>query len=223
MGIKTLLGQNNGQTTRILNDGVELHYYCPIDLSVENNALQQLEISDPNTCQTYINSILCKNNAKIAYGGYLEKRNLYSKAKNFTGSNLRDIHLGMDFWCKAGTKVVAPLGGKVYGYRNNATLYDYGPTIILEHEIEGNVFYSLYGHLSLESLSGLSIGKVYKKGDVIGTLGTPEENVGYAPHLHFQLILDLQGNQSDYPGVCHESDLPFYSKNCPDPNLLLQL
>ena len=207
----------------ILDGNIPLSAYAKLDLSVDNNALKDLDVTDPLECQHYIDKVLERNQAMVAYGGYLEKRALYSNSENFTGNNIRNIHLGMDFWCKAGTKVVAPLNGKVHGYKNNNILYDYGPTIILEHAIGGNVFYSLYGHLSIESLSELSIGKVYEKGDVIGTLGTPEENVGYATHLHFQLILDLQGNESGYPGVCHESDLSFFSKNCPDPNLLFQL
>ena len=96
-------------------------------------------------------------------------------------------------------------------------------SIILRHEIENMVFYSLYGHLSLGSLEGLVIGNTFKQGDVLATLGTPEINVNYAPHLHFQLIQDMEGKKGDYPGVCNENRVAFYAKNCPNPNFLLKI
>lgn len=207
----------------ILDVTILLSEYTPLDLSINNIDLKTVDITNAKECQGYIDEVNYLNVSKVAYGGYLEKRSLYSNAQNFIGSTPRDIHLGIDFWCKAGTKVIAPIGGKVHSFKNNNTLFDYGPTIILEHKIDESRFYTLYGHLSVESLTGLQIGKVFARGDVLGTIGTPEVNVGYAPHLHFQLILDLQGYSGDYPGVCNEADLIFYSKNCPNPNLLLQL
>lgn len=159
----------------------------------------------------------------MAYGGYLEQRDLYSGNVNFAlDEERRDVHLGVDFWAKAGTRVVAPLDGEVHSFKNNAVQGDYGPTIILRHELEGILFHSLYGHLSLESLDGLYVGKAFKKGEELATLGTPEVNVHYAPHLHFQLILDLQRKKGDYPGVCRASEVDFYSRNCPDPMLLFR-
>jgi murein DD-endopeptidase MepM/ murein hydrolase activator NlpD len=222
MDIETLLGQNIGQTAGILGK-ISLQNYSSIDLSIKNKTLRKLQVTDPEVCQSYINTILQENNAKVAYGGYLEKRNLYANAEQFTGAITRNIHLGMDFWAKTGTKVIAPLPGRVHSFKNNASLYDYGPTIIIAHQLNGFEFYSLYGHLSLESLNGLKKGKFFQRGDVLGSLGAPIINVGYAPHLHFQFIIDLQGNQGNYPGVCSENDLEFYSKNCPNPNLLFKL
>ena len=48
-------------------------------------------------------------------------------------------------------------------------------------------------------------------------------NGDYAPHLHFQIIKDVQDFVGDYPGVCSKMDLEFYKKNCLDPELLLRL
>ena len=50
-----------------------------------------------------------------------------------------------------------------------------------------------------------------------------EVNGDYPPHLHFQIINDLQGNFGDYLGVCSANELDFYKENCPDPNLILKL
>jgi murein DD-endopeptidase MepM/ murein hydrolase activator NlpD len=209
----------------ILDETIPWKDYTPLDLSMGNPALKNLSIADPEVCQAYIDGILMSNSAQVAYGGYLEKRNLYAQNTHFQGGGaaIRNIHLGVDFWAKAGTSVVAPLNGTVHSFRNNAAIGDYGPTIVLQHTILEVEFYSLYGHLSLGSLDGLFIGKPFRQGDVIGRLGTPDINVNYAPHLHFQLIQEIGDHQGDYPGVCTTSDVEYYQKNCPNPLLLLHV
>ena len=206
----------------VLDKTIALHQYCPLNLSISNVALKHIDISNPDVCQKYIDAVLVRNRAKVAWGGYLEKRNLYDDKANFSqNKSKRNIHLGIDFWTKAGTKVITPLKGKVHSFQNNKTIGDYGPTIILQHEIEDNTFHTLYGHLSLTSIDNIHIGQTFKAGETIATLGTPDINVNYAPHLHFQIINDMEGKKGDYPGVCSEDTLDFYSKNCPNPNLLL--
>jgi len=211
------------KTIPILDSEIPYRGYTSLDLSDGNKDLEGYNIIDPTECQAYIDRILKQNNAQVAYGGYLEKRNLYRDKLGFGGEAERNIHLGIDFWAAAGTKVLVPIDGIVHSFQNNATSGDYGPTIILEHKIEEMVFYSLYGHLALASLNGLKTGKAYKQGDVLATLGTSDINVNYAPHLHFQLIKDMEGKKGDYPGVCSEQMLEYYSKNCPNPTLLLKL
>ena len=204
---------------------VSLNKYTAINLSFDNHELKDFDLENLEECQNYIDKVLKRSNATVAYGGYLEQRNLYQYKSIFSsmGQAQRNIHLGLDFWCKAGTKVIAPLNGVVHSFRNNHANGDYGPTIILEHNYKSKVFYSLYGHLSVTSLIDLYKGKSFCKGDILGELGTHEENVNYAPHLHFQLINDISDYCGDYPGVCAKEDLDFYSKNCPNPNLLLNL
>ena len=126
-------------------------------------------------------------------------------------------------WIKAGTSVLAVLDGNVHSFQNNTSLGDYGPTIILQHEIENVFFYTLYGHLSLESIENLSIGQEFLKGEKLATLGNFPINGDYAPHLHFQIIKNIENYTGDYPGVCSENTLDYYLDNCPDPNLLLKI
>jgi hypothetical protein len=213
------------ETVAILDNTISLKKYTALDLSVTNLALNDIEITNPDVCQKYIGDILIKNKALVAYGGYLEKRNIYADKINFSGDNeaVRNIHLGIDYWSNAGTNVIAPLSGVVHSFKNNKTIGDYGPTIVLEHNLNEQTFYSLYGHLSLNSIVNLYIGKKIDKGVVIGQLGTPDINVNYAPHLHFQIIKDIEHYKGDYPGVCNQKDFAFYMQNCPDPNLLIKL
>jgi len=209
----------------ILDAAISINAYTALDLSVTNAALDAYNITNPTACQEYIDSVLKKNHAEVAYGGYLEKRNLYSDKSNFSSNTmaLRNIHLGIDYWAKAGTSVLAPIKGKVHSFQNNSAMGDYGPTIILHHQFNDIFFYTLYGHLSLDSIKNVYVGKEFERGEILGFLGTPDINVNYAPHLHFQIINDIGAYHGDYPGVCTENDLAFYKSNCPDPNLLLGL
>lgn len=221
---KVLLKHSKGLKA-ILDVEIPIRKYIPLDLSVFNIELETLDISNPSVCQEYIDEVLNNGASSVAYGGYLERRNLYSKSPGFVvkGEEERNIHLGIDFWAKAGTKVIAPLGGVVHSFKNNEVSGDYGPTIILEHVLNGIQFYTLYGHLSIESLQGLYKNKDFKAGEVLATLGDTPINVNYAPHLHFQIIKELGDFNGDYPGVCAQKDLHTYQKNCPDPNLLLKI
>ena len=56
------------------------------------------------------------------------------------------------------------------------------------------VFYTLYGHLSRDSLDGLSPGKPVRRGERIAYIGTHEVNGGWPPHLHLQIIGDMLGH-----------------------------
>lgn len=195
----------------------------PLDLSPSNIELQHVDVSNSASFSEYVNSLIEQNNAGFAWGGYLEKRSIYKRSTVFNDDSVpeRNIHLGIDLWCVAGTLVFAALDGIIHSFQNNDAWGDYGPTIIIEHQFEGIPFYTLYGHLAAESLEGITTGQKIQKGEQIAILGDATVNGDYPPHLHFQLIRDLQDKKGDYPGVCTESEVGFYRKNCPDPNLLL--
>ena len=123
----------------------------------------------------------------------------------------------------AGSEIYSPLQAKVHSFQDNNHLLDYGPTIILEHELDGVVFYTLYGHLSRTSLTGLEAGKEIEKGQKIAELGTSNENGQWPPHLHFEIISDMLGKQGDFAGVAKVSEKEYYLNLCPNPNLILNL
>ncbi|TWO34410.1 peptidoglycan DD-metalloendopeptidase family protein [Seonamhaeicola sediminis] len=209
----------------VLDTSIPKSEYIPIDLSELNKNLSKIDVSSTLKLGQYIDNYIRKHSATVAYGGYLEVRNIYKRSQHFSRyiEEERNIHLGIDFWCQEGTPICSPLEGKIHSFKNNTNFGDYGPTLILEHNIGDVIFYSLYGHLSLNSIQGLKEGSTFEKGERIGELGDETVNGNYPPHLHFQIIKDLQANQGDYPGVCSKKDLDFYSENCPNPNLLLQL
>ena len=215
----------NQTNIKVIDSNIDYKNYTPIDLSVTNTDQLDLVVTDAKIFEEFVEDHLAENNAEVAFGGYLEKRNLYRRSENFKNENIdeRNIHIGLDLWIKAGTSVLSALDGKIHSFRNNDAEGDYGPTIIVQHHIEGLTFYTLYGHLNLESLDGKQEGQLVKKGEKIAELGKPPINGDYAPHLHFQIIKDLENKKGDYPGVCSLKNLEFYKENCPDPNLLLKI
>lgn len=213
------------ENIKVIGDSISYSQYTPIDLSISNSELSQIDLKNPNDFETFIENHLQKNKAKVAFGGYNEVRNLYKKTTLFNDEQAdeRNIHIGMDFWIKAGTPVLAALDGTVYGFDYNTGTGNYGPTIILKHSLEDQNFYTLYGHLSLESIEDIKIGALFKKGQQLATLGNSSVNGGYSPHLHFQIIKNMGENFSDYPGVCNKKNLEYYLENCPNPNLVLKI
>lgn len=208
-----------------LDSSIPQTAYFPIDLSAERTKASHVNTNSSLELGIYIDRLLSENNATVGYGGYLETRSIYNRSGTFktagASENDRNIHLGIDFWATAGTAVVAPLAGTVESVQNNLGIGDYGPTVILKHEIDELTFYTLYGHLSRSCLDHLKVDTSLNKGDRIGELGNSAINGDYPPHLHFQLIHDLGDWVGDYPGVCSIVELDFYRNNCPDPQLIL--
>ena len=198
--------------------------YIIFDFTANNPDLHQFDLMNIADMDAYIFGKIKEANAKAGVGGYDEERLVYQKSPVFdTENGSRSIHLGIDIWMPAGTPVFAPMPSKVHSFRDNANFGDYGPTIILEHQLENIVFYSLYGHLSRESLTGLYEGKIIEKGQQFATFGDVEVNGNWVPHLHFQLMRDLLGKKGDFIGVAPKQDKEYYLDNCPDPNLILNI
>lgn len=161
-------------------------------------------------------------------GGYGETRPFYTTdAYTVEGDNgpvWRSVHLGTDIWMEAGTPVASPVDGVVYSLQDNAGDKNYGPTIILKHQPAGGPeFYTLYGHLSPASLTGLTPGQKVGQGEVIATIGAAPENGNWPPHLHFQIMLDMLGQTGDFPGVTFPEKKRVWLSICPDPGLLFRV
>ena len=161
----------------------------------------------------------------VAIGNYCEDRNVYEgDAYAVAHEQRRTVHLGVDLFAPAGTPVYAALDGVVELFNDNFAPLDYGPVIILRHETdEGIPFYTLYGHLSRPSLEPLYIGKPIAAGEQIATMGEEFENVGWAPHTHFQLLTSLCDMGVDVYGVAPLHELALWRSISPNPNLCLRI
>ncbi len=209
---------------------IDLRGKCaiPLDLSTGSAELDgHSPTADLPAFTRRITQLLEEKGADFGYGGYRENRPFYT-SPDFAdagedGPRRRSIHLGMDIWGRAGTSVLAAYAGKVAARGMDPTQGGYGHVIILEHLWSDGLFYTLYGHLAAGDSSRLLSGERVEKGQSIGQLGEPEENGGWPPHLHFQLMRELLGYTTDYPGVAHADELDEWGYRCPDPGPLLGL
>ena len=193
------------------------------DFTEENPAMQGIYPADTGQFSEYVFGALRKTGSRIGLGGYRENRTIYRHSELFSEGKVRSYHLGLDLWVETGTPVLAAYDGEVHSFQDNRGVADYGPTIILAHTIERVRFYTLYGHLTRDSLEGLSTGVRVSAGDEIARVGSSKVNGHWPPHLHFEVIKDLGGRSGDFPGVCAPEDAAHYLENCPNPNLVLKL
>ena len=208
-----------GKVVDFNKDADSLYHF---DFTANNTELAAETFSDTERFSIWVNQKLKSENCRYGIGGYMEHRTIYARSAHFdTIDEPRRLHLGVDIWGDAGTPVYAPLQGKIHSFKDNNNFGDYGATIILAHELEGLKLYTLYGHLGRKSLEGLTEGMAVSLHQKIAELGNPEENGHWPPHLHFQLMFDMEGKKGDYPGVCKFSEKDKYLRNIPDPQLLL--
>lgn len=198
-----------------------------LDFTSANKSLSAAILNDLPAFCTWVNRHLSISGARYGIGGYAEHRTVYAASKVFDaaipGEEPRRLHLGIDIWGKPQTAVMAPLDGLVHSFAFNNRFGDYGATIILVHSIGGIYFYTLYGHLSLNSIKNKQEGQHIQKGEIFAEFGIPAENGQWPPHLHFQVILDMRDYNGDYPGVCRFSEREKYLANSPDADIILGL
>ncbi|MEL7160997.1 MAG: aminotransferase class III-fold pyridoxal phosphate-dependent enzyme, partial [Bacteroidota bacterium] len=194
----------------------------PMDLGVGSRELGHYRnYEDLDIFTRHVRRILEDAGADFGVGGYGETRPVYTtdafaNEGNY-GPRWRTVHLGLDVWGPAGTPVYAPYDGVVHSVAIDPAPGSYGPTILLEHE----GFYTLYGHLSEDSVRGLAARTRVQKGDEIARFGAPDENGDWPPHLHFQVMRDTLGYVGDFPGVAYPEEADAWLNLCPDPSPFL--
>ncbi len=221
------LRAHQAQFTSVVQPDVRSAHIEVLDLSIGSVDLGNMpEIMDSQAMDTAIFGQLRRVGADVGIGRYDEARLIYRapmfRADGNDGPEWRTVHIGLDLFQPAGSPVYAPLAGVVHALRDNSGALDYGPTIILRHEPDGcPPFFTLYGHLSRESLPGLSVGQQIEQQQQIATLGDASVNGGWPAHLHFQIILDLLGRDGEFPGVARPSERAIWCSICPDPNVIV--
>src|SRR5216684_3689238 len=195
--IKEWLKASAGSAASILDVDLRKARSLIFDLSVGSTFLG----ADPGTAETpalseKIFHAMKRARASVGVGRYDEPRLLYTSplfgASGNSTDERRTVHLGMDLFVEPGAALRSPLDGVVLTVANNSAPLDYGPVVILRHETSGGEeFFTLYGHLSKDSLVGLEVGQRVARGQTFARVGSAQENGGWTPHVHFQIVLDL--------------------------------
>jgi 4-aminobutyrate aminotransferase-like enzyme len=226
--VRRWLERNGDRAAPVLESGVPTQDTLVLDLSPgSDDPCAAVSPNDPRFA-TAVADRMRDAGVSVAFGRYLEPRRVYA-AEQFGVAggeidDIRTVHIGIDVFAKAGTSVAAPFDGVVHSLADNAKPLDYGPTVILRHETDdGDVFFTLYGHLSRGSVSEILPGQSFLAGERVADLGAYQENGGWPPHLHFQVITDLLDARGDFLGVCPAWCVDVWSTLCPNPNLLLRV
>ncbi len=172
--------------------------------------VQVLDLSSPE-------GVEAPRTSEFSVGRYNEVRCIYTQPL-FGGK--RNIHVGIDLGAPAGTPVHAFMAGEFFSLGNNDKEGDYGPTLVTRHELEGEVIWALFGHLSLGSLEGKTAGQAVARGEVLGWVGKEGENGGWPPHVHFQLSR-VEPVAADFPGVVTSDEREQALRDYPDPRRVL--
>ena len=79
------------------------------------------------------------NDARVGVGRYLEPRIIYANddfvVPSENSPERRSMHMAHDYFLLAGEPVFAPIAGTVHSFQDNTAELDYGPCIILEHQV----------------------------------------------------------------------------------------
>ena len=147
MELTEILSLNTENTGEVMP--LDMSNFIIFDFSFRNKEILNLDSLKFNE---YVKNILSSNKVNIGIGKYNEDRHIYNNYDLFKGVKDRTIHLGLDIFTNPGVDILAPIDGKIHSFKNNNKKGDYDPTIILEHKLKDIIFYTLYGHLTLDSI-----------------------------------------------------------------------
>ncbi len=99
-------------------------------------------------------------------------------------------HAGVDISNSSGTKIYSVSDGKVVTVHTTDN-GGYGLYVVIQHNINGRVYTSLYGHMKTIYVS---VGQIVNKDTVIGLMGSTGRSTG--PHVHLNICLGQSACQS---------------------------
>lgn len=183
--------------------------------------------TDHARAEAYWRGYMREHAFEMGIGLWHERRNIY-RGEMFRSILLddmfRDLHLGIDIFLDALEPLYVPFSGVVVDHGYGPEPLDYGGVILLRHAPEPGVeFYSLWGHLDPDSISGWNVGDEVAAGTLFARLGDRPVNGGWLPHLHFQLSTIRYDKATEMPGVGEAPLAELWAELYPDPAEVLLL
>lgn len=113
------------------------------------------------------------------FGGYLEDRSSLFDSRHVPG---KTIHLGIDYWINQGIEVKSPTEGTILlSQPQRSENGGWGGRV----DVATNKGILIFGHLEKPKCYE---GQRIEIGQILGKIRKSEENRGWSPHLHLQLV-----------------------------------
>jgi len=180
---------------------------------------------DPETAMSMVWGFHHQCGLSWSYGGWLEAR-LDMHRGTYLEKDELWLHIGLDVNVLDQTEVRALADGPILYVGDDSPLVGgWGGHVIQMITYRGNPHVLLYAHLGdIICKSGTTV----SKGDVIGCVGTPQQNGYWFPHVHLQLFdwqyqqaRDWQKFSDDMDGYTRLDNRVKWSHLCPDPTPLI--
>lgn len=171
-----------------------------------------LDLPNPKVCFKWIESLHKKYKVNCSYGGFGENR-AYLWRNLYPGKTGKSIHLGVDYNVPVGTDVALISDVHVEEvWQDSDQNGGWGTRIlarILEKNSLGKELWIIYGHLASDV--NVEEGRKYAAGTLLGRIGESNENGGWFPHLHLQLmdfdfISCFSGRFNEIDGYAYKKD-----------------
>lgn len=219
--IERWLERNAHAFAPVIRPAIEKPKVLALDLTTASPDAAAWAVLDAAGAERLINQRVAEAGADFAIGLYGEDRPVYKGDAFAAGPAQRTVHLGIDLFAPAGEAVHAPFAGAVAFIHDDAVAFGFGPTVLLEHRSDqGDVFWTLYGHLSRPSVQKLFPGQRIAAGEAFAALGAAAENGNWSPHLHFQVVTDHLGLEGRMHGVGVRDHFQVWRAVSPDPSVV---
>lgn len=158
-------------------------------------------------------------NADFLYGGWMEERDIIWK-DSYLKEKGEFLHLGIDVWVPANTHVYLDRPGTIVEVEDDRHSFGkggWGTRVMVQLRDQPVVL--LYGHLApAEYKEGTDLRAHY----LLGHVGNPEENGGWAPHIHVQAMSTetyeyFRKHPKELDGYGHVKDIEKLAAMFPDP------
>ena len=167
-----------------------------------------------------------REQVEVGLGAWGEQRAVYGApafVSRLVDGARRDVHLGLDLFAPAGTTLHTPLDATILSVADCNRPQDYGGVLLLQHELDGARFRTLWGHLAPASISRWTPGDVVRAGTAIARLGHNGENGGWVPHVHLQVVCSGEDDPEGIVGVGESGLRAVWEALYPDPGALAGL
>lgn len=200
----------------------------PIFLSMDDKSLwmkwlNNEQIKNQELFNNLIVDYWILNHSDLIISGFLEKREIMFKALWFNQmvNEKRFYHLWLDLSISKWYNIYTPLDGEVYDSWYEEWNWNYWGYVVLKHNIDWFIFYSLYGHQYKNSIP--EIWNIIKKWEIISQIWDYSNNWWYFHHLHLQLITqDGIDNWFITKWYIREDEIKDINKYVLDPNYIFR-